>query len=400
MGLLLNRRREMGGSGVHYDAWIEYIQNPSQAYIDTGFYYQTGHNVSYILDYTVVGSVSGQSYFGSRNSASSSGNGWSGIPYVGNVYVGTTSFGTFNAATNTRYTLDVSISNSGATCSFIQKSGGSTVASNSASITTLATMNNSIVLFADQYNSGVSQYCTGIRVHSFKIIDNGTTVRDYIPVRVGQVGYLYDKVSKKLFGNAGSGSFTIGSDVKEIAYIQSSGTQWINTQYIPTTNTKAEMSCNITPYTQYDTPFGSRTGANSGSFLIFARYGSNNNAYYDFGNGEAAIGADASNYGNDITISLSNTQAIFGNKSVSYSKTLSSSYPIYLFNLNQSNAVYSGNICACVMKLYSFKLYESNTLVRDFIPVKIGTTGYLYDKITGNFYGNSGSGSFTLGPDV
>jgi hypothetical protein len=41
---------------------------------------------------------------------------------------------------------------------------------------------------------------------------NGAVVRDFIPVRVGNVGYLYDKVSKKLFGNAGTGSFILGPD--------------------------------------------------------------------------------------------------------------------------------------------------------------------------------------------
>ena len=36
-----------------------------------------------------------------------------------------------------------------------------------------------------------------------------------IPVRVGQVGYMYDKVSRELFGNQGSGNFTLGNDVSK-----------------------------------------------------------------------------------------------------------------------------------------------------------------------------------------
>ena len=50
---------------------------------------------------------------------------------------------------------------------------------------------------------------------SYKV--NGVTVFDGIPVRVGSgtnaVGYMYDRVSGKLFGNAGTGKFTIGPDV-------------------------------------------------------------------------------------------------------------------------------------------------------------------------------------------
>ncbi|MBQ1429500.1 MAG: hypothetical protein IIZ06_07510 [Kiritimatiellae bacterium] len=36
---------------------------------------------------------------------------------------------------------------------------------------------------------------------------------DAIPVRVGSVGYLYDRVSGALFGNAGTGDFVIGPDI-------------------------------------------------------------------------------------------------------------------------------------------------------------------------------------------
>lgn len=52
-----------------------------------------------------------------------------------------------------------------------------------------------------------------VTIYYFKIYDNGTLIRDYIPVRVGQVGYMYDKVSKTLFGNDGSGSFILGNDI-------------------------------------------------------------------------------------------------------------------------------------------------------------------------------------------
>lgn len=37
-------------------------------------------------------------------------------------------------------------------------------------------------------------------------------VRDFIPVRVGQVGYLYDRVSGQLFGKYGTGDFIVGPD--------------------------------------------------------------------------------------------------------------------------------------------------------------------------------------------
>ena len=52
------------------------------------------------------------------------------------------------------------------------------------------------------------------RVYNFKIMDGNAVVRDFIPVRKDGVGYLYDKVSGQLFGNAASsGAFTFGNDV-------------------------------------------------------------------------------------------------------------------------------------------------------------------------------------------
>ena len=42
---------------------------------------------------------------------------------------------------------------------------------------------------------------------------NGVLLRDFIPVRVGQVGYMYDRVSGELFGNDGTGDFILGPDV-------------------------------------------------------------------------------------------------------------------------------------------------------------------------------------------
>ena len=33
---------------------------------------------------------------------------------------------------------------------------------------------------------------------------------DFVPVRIGQTGYLLDKISRKLLGNAGTGDFTLG----------------------------------------------------------------------------------------------------------------------------------------------------------------------------------------------
>lgn len=46
------------------------------------------------------------------------------------------------------------------------------------------------------------------------------------------------------------------------------------------------------------------------------------------------------------------------------------------------------------------KLSRGGVLLRDFIPVRIDTTGYLYDKVSGQLFGNAGTGDFILGNDI
>ena len=50
------------------------------------------------------------------------------------------------------------------------------------------------------------------RIYLAKMVSNRVSIFDFIPVRVGDVGYMYDRVSGKLFGNKGTGAFIIGPD--------------------------------------------------------------------------------------------------------------------------------------------------------------------------------------------
>lgn len=63
-------------------------------------------------------------------------------------------------------------------------------------------------LFASLYEESLDS-----RIYSFKWDKGDKTLLDLIPVRVGGEGFMYDKVSGKLFGNAGSGRFVLGPDI-------------------------------------------------------------------------------------------------------------------------------------------------------------------------------------------
>lgn len=54
---------------------------------------------------------------------------------------------------------------------------------------------------------------TSGKIAYYKQVKNGVVVIDLIPVRIGNKGYMYDKVNKTLFGNAGTGDFILGNDI-------------------------------------------------------------------------------------------------------------------------------------------------------------------------------------------
>ena len=51
--------------------------------------------------------------------------------------------------------------------------------------------------------------------------------------------------------------------------------------------------------------------------------------------------------------------------------------------------------------MYSFRIYDGATLVRDFIPCK-NTGGIigLWDNVNSQFYTNAGTGAFIAGPEI
>ena len=79
-------------------------------------------------------------------------------------------------------------------------------------VSSMNTMTYPITLFAlNNIGNIVGAYCC---IGGWTAYNNGEIVMGMIPVRKNGVGYMYDKVSGQLFGNAASsGAFTFGSDV-------------------------------------------------------------------------------------------------------------------------------------------------------------------------------------------
>ena len=71
---------------------------------------------------------------------------------------------------------------------------------------------NSIFIFARNIGSGPQHY-SRIEVYSITLEEDGVVVGKIIPVRIGDVGFLYDEIRDKMFSNRGTGSFILGPDV-------------------------------------------------------------------------------------------------------------------------------------------------------------------------------------------
>lgn len=183
------------------------------------------------------------------------------------------------------------------------------------------------------------------------------------------------------------------SGYRQAEYIQSSGTQFVDSGVIPTTNTKVEADIDfLSGNTTYNCVFGvGQTGSNQ--FVVYRLSAS------------AMVGQVYStktynSSGVTITgrhkVSLSNSQFVYGTFSTAVTaESFTYTYPIFLFALN---SVGSATLHAH-QKLYSCKIYNGNTLIRNFIPCinPSGVVG-LYDIVNAKFYGNSGTGVFTAGP--
>ena len=172
-------------------------------------------------------------------------------------------------------------------------------------------------------------------------------------------------------------------------YIQSSGTQYIDTGFIPNQNTKIEMRVQTTQaracgIAATDQNWGSKA---FGIWGNAAAYGSETNSNV------ALYGA------NPVTVVLDKNK-LYQDGSLLWTagaQTFQCPSSLTLFALNRNGSITEYT----AMKLYSCKLYDNGILVRDLKPCRSsgGAVG-LYDAVNGAFYGNQDTGNFTAGAET
>lgn len=261
-----------------------------------------------------------------------------------------------------------------------------------------------IPLFA-QRASAVDRWSIA-KLYSCKMYNNSTIVRDFIPAKRisdGKCG-LWDKVNFKFYTDENGGNFTAGAEKTAIAaigtpieYIQSSGTQYIDSNFIPKATTRTIMKARPTAWSAWSAFFGTRNESRPTASQAYI----------------AAIPTDTSYRSDYFGSSLTaETPIIIQITNIDKNKNICSFNNIMITNTS-STANTTANMFLLALndvgtakyflsaKLYSCQIYDGNTLVRDFIPIKTTTNIYgLWDKVNKVFYKNAGTGTFTGGPDV
>lgn len=196
-------------------------------------------------------------------------------------------------------------------------------------------------------------------------------------------------------------------------YIESSGTQWIDTGYLVSDTSRFELVANVnSTNAQYASMFGTRTGSAQTSSVLGAFFWAKLNGVStftaDWGAGQTQLNnlpPSSSIYGVKAIYGLSKYNAIINNQALgSFGKYINSvvvptnQYPLYLFNLDEAGHEY-GAATRCSMKLYRFRVYEDDALVMELLPYEDNGEACLKDSITGTLYKNAGTGAFTFGVD-
>lgn len=101
----------------------------------------------------------------------------------------------------------------------------------------------------------------------------------------------------------------------------------------------------------------------------------------------------------NYTMGIPSVYSVLGSMpSMVYSSGSDRTFAIFASkNTNESNDyVY----CPSSMKLYSAAIYNNGILEHHYIPVRRGSVGFLYDKITKTAFYNCGQGEFKFGSDI
>lgn len=186
------------------------------------------------------------------------------------------------------------------------------------------------------------------------------------------------------------------SGYTQVKYIQSDGAQYIDTGFKPNQDTRVvgDMQFMTNTSDKESALFGYRVSINSQQYNFYQYNGAMRSPYNNSAGYTTTLSTDKISIDKNKNVTSVNG-VITSN--VSYA-SFQCSGNMYLFglNLNGSLSATQGS-----RRIYTCKIYDNDTLIRDFIPCKNpdGVIG-MYDIVNSQFYQNSGPDEFVAGDEV
>lgn len=191
-------------------------------------------------------------------------------------------------------------------------------------------------------------------------------------------------------------TFPYYKDVDFVNYILATGTQYINSGFSPSWDTRVVIDVEPTSVTGWTALFGCRNTSTPNATLAYnAALPSSTQIRGDyFGSSQVeTVDSVLQRFTADRN---KNVLTMLGKTIVNTESTLSASLPLSILAMTDTSDsdiayFFSG-------KLYSCQLYDGDTLIRDYSPCRDKNGIYcLYEKVSGEYVYNSGTGEFTGG---
>lgn len=183
---------------------------------------------------------------------------------------------------------------------------------------------------------------------------------------------------------------------QEVDYIQGFGLQYIDTGVVLNQQSKVELQISDLTYGNSKI-FGSRTSASSNNFSIYSTSTSVVEDFQNYNNNRLSVSSPTE----PITLVMNNQKLQINELTQNVGTYTSFTTPgnAYIFN---ASGTFGSTYTLASMKLYYCKIWDNDTLVRDFVPCKEESTNNagLYDLVNNVFYRNAGSGTFFYGSYV
>lgn len=173
-------------------------------------------------------------------------------------------------------------------------------------------------------------------------------------------------------------------EYQEVEYLESTGTQWIDTGVLATKTTDFEFVGAITENTKTGWIVGAPTwvGIHKKLGTVAVTQTSSGHTYVPVGICEV------------FTIGLFGDKAYFNGAETNTLTRNKSTMTLFLFAYHHTNN--TGSITSAI-RMNSFKIWESGVLIREYVPCyrKSDNKPGMYDLATKEFFTNTGTGEFT-----